>query len=105
MEFKHVSVLLEESLKALALNQVGRYVDGTLGGAGHSFQILSRTKDAKLIGIDRDDEALTAAGKRLSVFSDRAYLKKGNFCEVKRLVAECGFSSINVEGGRGADFM
>ncbi len=95
MEFKHVSVLLEESLKALALNQVGIYVDGTLGGAGHSFQILSRTKEAKLIGIDRDDEALTAAGKRLSVFSDRTYLKKGNFCEVKRLVLECGFSSIS----------
>ncbi|MBQ7039509.1 MAG: 16S rRNA (cytosine(1402)-N(4))-methyltransferase, partial [Clostridia bacterium] len=77
MEFKHVSVLLEESLNALALNQVGIYVDGTLGGAGHSFQILTRTKDTKLIGIDRDSEALTAAGARLAAFGDRAILRKG----------------------------
>lgn len=95
MEFKHVSVLLEESLNALALNQVGIYVDGTLGGAGHSFQILARTTKAKLIGIDRDSEALSAAGERLSVFGDRAILRKGNFADVKSIVNEAGFSEID----------
>ena len=84
MEFKHVSVLLEESLKALALNQVGIYVDGTLGGGGHAFQLLSRAKNATLIGIDRDADALYAAAKRLENFSDRVLLRRGNFCDVKK---------------------
>ena len=95
MEFKHVSVMLEESLNALALNQVGIYVDGTLGGAGHSFHILTRTDKAKLIGIDRDDDALKAAGERLACFGERAILKKGNFADVKRLVREAGFDGID----------
>ena len=95
MEFHHVSVLLEESLKALALNQVGIYVDGTLGGAGHSFQILTRTKQAKLIGIDRDEDALRSAGKRLEPFGDRAILCKGNFASVKDIVHNLGIESID----------
>lgn len=95
MEFKHVSVLLEESLNALALNQVGIYVDGTLGGAGHSFHILTRTKDAKLIGIDRDSDALSAASERLESFGDRVILRKGNFANVKQIVNDAGFSEID----------
>lgn len=95
MEFKHVSVLLEESLNALALNQIGIYADGTLGGAGHSFQILSRTKDTKLIGIDRDDEALKAAGERLSCFGERAILRKGNFADIKQIVRDAGFDGLD----------
>ena len=95
MEFKHVSVLLEESLEALALKQVGIYVDGTLGGAGHSFQILTRTKNAKLIGIDRDDEALAAAKKRLADFADRVTFCKGNFADVKQHMQNCGVDKID----------
>ena len=63
MEFQHTSVLLDESLQALALKQIGIYVDGTLGGGGHSLQMLARTSKARVLGIDRDEEALKAAKK------------------------------------------
>ena len=66
MEFKHISVLLEESIEFLSIKEIGIYVDGTLGGGGHSLRILSHMgKDGKLIGIDRDSEALSAAKQRL----------------------------------------
>ena len=65
-EFHHVSVLLDECIEALDIKPDGIYVDGTLGGAGHSFQIAARLKDGKLIGIDRDQVALKAAGERLT---------------------------------------
>lgn len=95
MEFKHISVLLEESLKALALNQVGIYVDGTLGGGGHSYQLLNRAKQAKLIGIDRDSEALAAAKERLADFLDRVTFCKGNFCDVKQILSNLKISEID----------
>ena len=61
MEFKHISVLLNESVDALNITDGGTYVDGTLGGGGHSYERLSRNNGAKLIGIDRDSEAIAAA--------------------------------------------
>lgn len=95
MEFKHISVMLEECMEALNLKDDGIYVDGTLGGAGHSYQILNRTKNTTLIGIDRDNDALQAAGKRLEIFGDRAVLCKGNFCEVFRILTEKNISGID----------
>ena len=66
MEFKHKSVLLNESIEALNIKKDGIYVDGTLGGGGHSYEILKRLgKDGKLIGIDRDIEAINAANAKL----------------------------------------
>lgn len=82
MEFKHISVLLNESVDALDIKDGGLYVDGTLGGGGHSYEILSRNPGARLIGIDRDSEALEAAGKRLSEFSGRVTAVKGNFADI-----------------------
>ena len=58
MEFSHVSVLLDESINSLSVKQIGIYVDGTLGGGGHSSRLLTQSSGAKLIGIDRDTEAL-----------------------------------------------
>ena len=61
MEFSHISVLLDESINSLSVKQIGIYVDGTLGGGGHSSRLLTQSEGAKLIGIDRDTEALAAA--------------------------------------------
>lgn len=95
MEFKHISIMLDECMEALSLKDDGIYVDGTLGGAGHSSEILRRTKSSTLIGIDRDDDALNAAGNRLEIFGERAILCKGNFSEVKRILKEKNISGID----------
>ena len=65
-EFHHISVLLEECLEGLAIKPEGVYIDGTLGGAGHSKQIAKRLTAGRLIGIDRDTTALTVATERLA---------------------------------------
>ena len=66
-EFRHVSVLAEESIEALAIRPQGIYVDGTLGGGGHSSLIAGRLDGGRLIGIDRDEAAIRAAGERLVI--------------------------------------
>lgn len=95
MEFKHISVLFEESISALNLKSGGIYVDGTLGGGGHSAGILSRCPDCRLIGIDRDSEAIEAAGKRLREFSDRVTRVNRNFSEIKDILSQLGIDEID----------
>lgn len=95
MEFKHVSVLFEETLGLLNLKNDGIWVDGTLGGGGHSFGILSRTKSGMLIGIDQDEEAIKAAGKRLSEFGERIKLVNRNFSQIKEIVCELDIDRID----------
>ena len=73
-EFHHVSVLLWECIDGLGIKPDGIYVDGTLGGAGHSSQIAARLTSGTLIGIDRDPVALQAAGERLAPYGDRVKL-------------------------------
>ena len=70
-EFYHVSVLLDECIQALNIKPDGIYVDGPLGGAGHSSQIAARLTTGRLIGIDREPKALKAAGERLAPYADR----------------------------------
>ena len=80
MEFKHVSVLLQETVDGLQVKPTGIYVDGTLGGGGHSYEICKRLdSEGRLIGIDQDAEALEAAKKRLEEFSDRTTFVKSNY--------------------------
>lgn len=95
MEFKHISVLLEESVKALDIKEDGVYVDGTLGGGGHSYRILAQCPKTALIGIDRDPEAIEAAKKRLSEFSGRVTFVNRNFGEIKDILNELGIEFIN----------
>lgn len=95
MEFRHISVLLEESVKALDIKEDGVYVDGTLGGGGHSYRILSQCPQTALIGIDRDPEAIEAAKKRLSEFSGRVTFVNRNFSEIKSILNELGIEFIN----------
>ena len=71
MEFQHKSVLLSQCLEALAVKPDGIYLDGTLGGAGHSSQIAKRLTTGRLIGVDRDEIALCAARQRLAPYMDR----------------------------------
>lgn len=94
-EFHHISVLLEECLDALNIRPDGIYVDGTLGGAGHSSQIAQRLISGKLIGIDRDPIALKAAGKRLEPYQDRVALVHANFCEIARVLREQGIAGVD----------
>ena len=91
--FHHISVLLNECIEGLNIRSDGIYVDGTLGGAGHSFQIAARLKDGKLIGIDRDQVALKAAGERLSVYGERVQLVHSNFCHMAQVLKE-----LNIQG-------
>lgn len=94
MEFKHYSVLLQESVDALCVDENGIYADGTMGGGGHSNEILSRGAK-RLIGIDRDKEAIAAAKKRLEPYGDRLIAVNRNFSEIKDILSEAGVDSID----------
>ena len=94
-EFHHVSVLLQECLDGLIIKPDGIYVDGTLGGAGHSSQIVKRLTTGRLIGIDRDNVALKAAGERLAPYADRVTLVHANFCEIARVLEELGIPGVD----------
>ena len=94
-EFHHVSVLLDECIDALNIRPDGIYVDGTLGGAGHSSQIAARLTTGRLIGIDRDPVALKAAGERLAPFGDRVTLVHSNFCEIAKVLDDLGIDGVD----------
>lgn len=118
MEFKHVSVLLEETIEALNIKEDGIYVDCTLGGGGHSFEILKRlSSKGRLIGIDQDTCALEAAQKRLKDFSNVTYVHS-NFYNIEEILnnlkiekidgimMDLGVSSYQLdEGERGFSYM
>jgi 16S rRNA (cytosine1402-N4)-methyltransferase len=90
--FAHVSVLVREAIGFLRPAPGGRYVDGTLGGGGHSEAILVASgPDGQVLGLDRDDEAITAARERLRVFGARAIAKQASFSEVREVLAEIGW--------------
>lgn len=95
MEFKHISVLFNESIQALEVKEGGVYVDGTLGGGGHSHGILSQNNSCKLIGIDQDGEAIAAAKKRLAEFDGRVTYVNRNFCEINSVLQTLGVDGIN----------
>ena len=94
-DFHHVSVLLEECIDGLNIKPDGIYVDGTLGGAGHSSQIAKKLTTGLLIGIDRDPVALKAAGERLAPYGDRVRLVHSNFCEVKQVLEDLGIDGVD----------
>ncbi len=94
MEFKHYSVFLKESVDYLNVREDGIYADATLGGGGHSYEILSRGA-GKLIGIDQDIEAISAAIKRLDEFSDKVIAVNRNFSEIKSILEDAGVDKID----------
>lgn len=94
-EFHHVSVLLDACLDGLNIKPDGIYVDGTLGGAGHSSQIAKRLTTGRLIGIDRDPVALQAAGQRLKPFEKNVTLVHSNFSEMAKVLDTLGISGVD----------
>ena len=95
-QFSHIPVLLNETLEFLAPERGGIFIDGTLGGGGHAEAVLTRLpQTGRLIGIDRDWEAVHAAGDRLSSFGDRFTALHGNFFEMKTLLSGIGISEVN----------
>ncbi len=94
-EFHHVSVLLEECIEGLNIKPDGIYVDGTLGGAGHSSRIAAKLESGRLIGIDRDPIALEAAGKRLAPYRDRVTLVHSNFCEMRQVLSDLNIPGVD----------
>ena len=94
-EFYHVSVLFQECLDGLNIKPDGIYVDGTLGGAGHSSRIAAQLTTGRVIGIDRDPVALKAAGERLQPFADRGTLVHSNFSEVREVRDDLGIEAVD----------
>ena len=96
MEFKHKSVLLDECIENLNIRQDGIYVDGTLGGGGHSSEICARlSKNGTLIGIDRDQDALNAASKRLEKYNCNKIFVQSNYSDIKNVLEEQGIDGID----------
>lgn len=112
MEFKHKSVLLEETIEGLRVKPDGIYVDGTLGGAGHAGEVCRRlSAKGRFIGIDQDQDAIIAAGERLAVYGERVTVIRSNYCymvdELKKLgirqvdgiLLDLGVSSYQLDNG------
>lgn len=96
MEFSHKSVLLGETIEGLQIKPDGIYVDGTLGGGGHSYEICKRLSDkGRLIGIDQDAAAIEAATERLWEFKDRVTIIRSNYCEMKKQLNSIGVTSVD----------
>lgn len=96
MEFKHKSVLLEETIDSLNIKPDGIYLDGTLGGGGHSYEVCKRLGEkGRLIGIDQDADAIKAAGKRLEEFADKVTIIRNNYCNAKSALAEIGVEHVD----------
>ncbi|MCM1154435.1 MAG: 16S rRNA (cytosine(1402)-N(4))-methyltransferase RsmH [Roseburia sp.] len=96
MEFKHTSVLLEETIENLRVKPDGIYMDGTLGGGGHSYRIASKLQGAgRLIGIDQDEEAVAAAGKRLEPFGEKVTIIRDNYCNARNILKNIGIEKID----------
>ena len=95
MEYSHKPVLLRECLEGLAVKPDGIYVDGTLGRAGHSLEIVKRLTTGRLIAIDRDKAALDAAPARLKGYLDKVVLVRGNFGDLKSILSDLGVSGVD----------
>lgn len=96
MKFKHKSVLLYETVDQLNIKPDGIYVDGTLGGGGHSYEIASRLSDkGRLIGIDQDEDAIKAASERLKPFMDRVTIVRNNYCNMDKVLDELSIDKVD----------
>ncbi len=95
MEFNHYSVLLDETIELLDINPNGIYVDGTLGGAGHSLEIVKRLDKGRLIGIDQDEDAIKAAKARLEGHEDKVTIVKSNYENMPKVLESLGIHKVN----------
>lgn len=96
MEFNHTSVLLNETIEELHIKPDGIYVDGTLGGGGHAYEVCKRLgEQGRFIGIDQDADAICAAGKRLAEFQDKVTIVRSNYSNMKQVLSELGITKVD----------
>ncbi len=95
MEFKHYSVMLRETIEYLNIKADGTYLDGTLGGGGHAWEVCGRLEKGHLYGIDQDDAAIAAAGRRLADFADKVTLIRGNYSNARAALGEQGVWQVD----------
>ncbi len=96
MEFNHYSVLLNETIENLNIKPDGIYVDGTLGGGGHAYQVAGRLGDkGRLIGIDQDKDAIAAASERLAEFGDKITIIRSNYSNMKEELHRIGIDKVD----------
>lgn len=95
MEFRHTSVLLNETIEQLHIRPDGVYVDGTLGGGGHSLEICKRLGGGRLIGIDQDADAIKAAGERLKEYKDKVTIVRSNYSEIGMVLRDLKISAVD----------
>lgn len=95
MEFNHYSVMLEETINELNIKPEGIYVDGTLGGGGHAFQVCRQLTSGRFYGIDQDDAAIAAAGERLRLFGEKVTIIRNNYRNAKAALAALGVEKVD----------
>ncbi len=95
MDFKHYSVLLQETIAELNVQSDGIYMDGTLGGGGHAYEVCRRLITGHFYGIDQDDAAIAAAGERLSCFGDKVTLIRNNYCNASAALTGLGVAGVD----------
>lgn len=95
MEFQHYSVMLKETIQELCVKPDGIYVDGTLGGGGHAYEVCKQLTTGHFYGIDQDDAAIAAAGERLREFGDRVTILRNNYCNAKAALSELGVTGVD----------
>lgn len=95
MEFNHYSVMLKETVDELHVRPEGIYVDGTLGGAGHAFQVCKQLTTGHFYGIDQDDAAIEAASDRLKIYGDKVTIIRNNYCNAKAALEELGVTGVD----------
>ncbi len=96
MEFKHKSVLLKETIENLKIKPDGIYVDGTLGGGGHAYEVCKRlSSKGRFIGIDQDEDAIKAATRRLLEFEDKVQIIRSNYCDMREALVEVGVCKVD----------
>jgi 16S rRNA (cytosine1402-N4)-methyltransferase len=96
VNFNHKSVLLDETIEKLNIKPNGIYVDGTLGGGGHSYEVCKRLGSmGRLIGIDQDEAAINAGGERLKEFQDRVTIVRSNYSDMKQVLHNLGIEKVD----------
>lgn len=96
MSFKHISVLLDETIEYVNVKPNGIYVDGTLGGGGHAYEVVKQlTEQGHFYGIDQDEAAIEAAGKRLEEFQQRITLIRSNYCNMREVLLKEGVTGVD----------